>query len=257
MNAESDLIVEQLDNVMRVTFNRPDRFNALTVSMLDRAAEAIETCGERDRTRAIVLTGMGRAFSSGADLSESGVPGGTDGIDAANRLVRAIREVPKPVLAAVNGAAAGVGCSFALAADLVVAAESAYFMLAFANVGLMPDGGATLLLPTQIGRTRAARMAMLAERVPAPLAEKWGMVSFVVPDGDFESETDRLADRLGRGPTEAFARTKQAFNAAALSGLEDALMAERTGQTALLATHDHAEGVAAFRAKRSPQFAGH
>ncbi|HEX8869752.1 MAG TPA: enoyl-CoA hydratase-related protein, partial [Lentzea sp.] len=153
----TDLVLaDRRDSRLRLTFNRPDRLNALNAEMLTAAAEAVEAAAADPGVRVVVLTGAGRAFSSGADLTGGGDPTGT--LDAANRLTWALRQVPKPVLAAVNGPAVGVGCSFALAADLTVARESAYFLLAFAKVGLMPDGGATALLPALIGHARASRM---------------------------------------------------------------------------------------------------
>lgn len=249
---------EQDGAILRVTFDRPDRLNALTAPMLLAACEAVERAARDAGVRVIVVTGSGRALSSGADLSEPGTVegGGTRTLDAANRLTLALRHVPKPVLAAVNGPAVGVGCSVALAADLTVAKESAYLLLAFANVGLMPDGGATALVPAAVGRARAARMAMLAERVPAPLAAEWGLLSHVVPDDDFAAEVERLAQRLAEGPTVAYAQTKQALNATTLAGLPQALETERKGQAELLATADAAEGVNAFQQKRKPRFTG-
>ncbi|MEZ0075379.1 enoyl-CoA hydratase [Planotetraspora sp. GP83] len=259
MSIRSDLLVERLDPVLRVTFNRPDTLNALTPEMLHAAADAVEAGGGDPDLRAVVITGAGRAFSSGADLSVRADPsykGGSGTLDGVNRLVRALREVPKPVLAAVNGPAVGGGCSVALAADVILARESAYFLLAFANVGLMPDGGASVLVPNAIGRARAARIAMLAERVPAPLAADWGLITHVVPDETFDSEVEQLAARLAQGPTVAYAQTKHALNAATLGQLEQAFAIEMAGQTMLTGTADFAEGVAAFLQKRKPGFSG-
>ncbi|GAA4994917.1 enoyl-CoA hydratase [Yinghuangia aomiensis] len=258
-----DVLVARTGAVLRVTFNRPGSLNALTTDMLATAARAIERGGTDAGTRAIVLTGAGRAFSSGADLAADGEATPSDGetpdpaiIDAANRLTMALRRVPKPVIAAVNGPAVGVGCSFAIAADFTVAKESAYFLLAFANAGLMPDGGATALLPAAVGRARAARMAMLAERITARSAVDWGLIAAVFPDNTFDAEVDRLATRLADGPTAAYAQTKRAFNATVLARLPHALEAEREGQSALFRTADFAEGIAAFRDKRTPRFTG-
>ncbi|GGN19328.1 enoyl-CoA hydratase [Streptomyces fuscichromogenes] len=258
---EDDVIVTRTGAVLRVTFNRPDRLNAFTIPMLDSVAATIEDSAADARVRAIVLTGAGRAFSAGADLASQGAPRGggrpeVATIDAANRLTTAVRRVPKPVIAAVNGVAAGVGCSFAVAADLTVAKESAYFLMAFANAGLMPDGGATALLPAAVGRARAARMALLGERVSAAQAVEWGLIAASFPDEVFEGEVDRLAQRLAEGPTEAYAYTKRAINDSALAHLPHALEAEREGQSALFRTLDHAEGTAAFREKRTPRFSG-
>lgn len=251
------ILIGHTGSVVRIIFNRPDRLNSFTTEMLLLTAEAVEAAGDDPRVRAIVLTGAGRAFSAGADLTvdEADSPD-TGTVDAANRLILALRRVPKPVLAAVNGPAAGLGCSVALAADLTVGRESAYFLLAFANVGLMPDGGATTLVSAAIGRARATRMAMLAERIPAPLAAEWGLISHTVPDDDFDAEADRLTTRLAEGPTVAFAQTKLAFNETALASLERSLNIERAGQAHLFTTADLAEGVAAFREKRRPHFSG-
>jgi enoyl-CoA hydratase/carnithine racemase len=255
----SDLLVERLDSVLRVTFNRPDALNALTPEMLDTAADAVESGGGDPDVRVVIITGAGRAFSSGADLSARADPsyrGRPRTLDAVNRLVRVLREVPKPVLAAVNGLAAGGGCSVALSADLILARESAYFLFAFADVGLMPDGGASVLLPNAVGRVRAAQMAMLAERIPAPRAADWGLITHVVPDESFDSEVEGLTARLAQGPTAAYAQTKHALNAATLGRLEQAFAIEAAGQAMLTGTADFAEGVVAFLQKRKPDFTG-
>ncbi|WP_308015034.1 enoyl-CoA hydratase [Nocardia coffeae] len=257
MTTPPHLLVERTDAVARLTFNRADRLNALTAELLNETAAAVEDFGADPEVRVLVLTGAGRAFSSGADLSRSAVAGPQGvTIDAANRLIRALRAAPQPVIAAINGPAVGVGCSIALAADLTVARESAYLLLAFTRVGLMPDGGATALLPALIGPARAARMAMLAERIPATQAAEWGLLSHVVPDADFDTETGSLTTQLAAGPTAAYTRIKRAFNKTALTHLESALQLEREGQAELFETADVQEGIAAFAAKRPPQFLG-
>ena len=256
--SEPTVLVERRGAVLDVRFNRPAALNALTEAMLLRATAAIDEDGRRDDVRVITITGTGRAFSAGADLDEISPERslGASTIDAANGLIRAIRQVPKPVVAAVNGPAAGVGCSVVLAADLAVAGESSYLLLAFANVGLLPDGGATALLTAVTGRVRATRMGMLAERIVARTAEQWGLISHCVADGEFESEVRRLVEHLAAGPTNAYAAMKHAFNESALAGLESAFGLERASQVALFATDDFAEGVAAFREKRPARFSG-
>lgn len=249
------LIVERQDGVLRVTFDRAERLNSLTAEIIHAVADLVEAA-DTDGTRVIVLTGSGRAFSSGADVGPDGAPPGLDTLDAANRLTMAITHSPIVIVAAVNGIAAGVGCSFAVAADLAIAKESAAFMLAFTRIGLMPDGGASLLVPAAIGRARAARMALLAEKVSATTAAEWGLIADVVPDGDFDAYVDALAAQLAAGPPLAYAATKRTLNAASLSLVEAILRAERDGQAPLLESADFAEGMAAFQGKRPAVFTG-
>ncbi|HLN76980.1 MAG TPA: enoyl-CoA hydratase, partial [Nocardioidaceae bacterium] len=237
-----------------VTLDQPERLNALSAEMADRLAEVVEEAAADDDVRVIVLKGTGPAFSAGADLSGADAHENFDvtSLDRANRIVRAITSSPKPCVAAVNGVAAGVGCSAAIACDLVVAAESASFLLAFARIGLMPDGGATATVGASVGRARAMRMALLAEAMPAREAYDAGLVSHVVPNADFDVLVSRIVGRLAAGPPLAYAATKRAVNAATLAGLEAALERERTGQTVLLRTDDVAEGMRAFSEKRRP-----
>ena len=241
-----------------LTLNRPDVFNALTGEMADDVARLIEEATARDDIRVIVLTGTGPAFSTGADISGADAHEGFDvtALDRANRIIRAIVNLDKPVVAAVNGVAAGVGCSAALAADIVVATESAAFLLAFARIGLMPDGGATATVAASIGRARAMRMALLAEPLSAEEAFDAGLVTHVASDAEFEETVATIVRRLAAGPPLAFAATKKAINDATLHRLDDALERERTGQTLLLRTDDVAEGMRAFAEKRMPEFRG-
>ena len=249
------LLVERQDGILRITFDRAERLNSLTAEIIHAVADLVEAA-DADGTRVIVLTGSGRAFSSGADVGPDGAPPGLDTLDAANRLTMAITHSPIVVVAAVNGIAAGVGCSFAVAADLAIAKESAAFMLAFTRIGLMPDGGASLLVPAAIGRARAARMALLAEKISATTAAEWGLIADVVPDGDFDAYIDALAAQLAAGPPLAYAATKRTLNAASLSLVEAILRAERDGQAPLLESADFAEGMAAFQGKRPAVFTG-
>jgi enoyl-CoA hydratase len=243
---------------LRITFDRPDRLNAFTAEMADRLAEEVEQAAGRDEVHVVVLRGAGAAFSAGADLS--GVDAHEDfdvsSLDRANRIVRAVTTSPKPCVAVVNGVAAGVGCSAALACDLVMAAESASFLLAFARIGLMPDGGATATVAASVGRARAMRMALLGEAMQADEAYDAGLVSHLVPDPELDESAERLVARLVAGPPLAHTATKRAVNAATLDRLEAALERERSGQTVLLRTADAAEGMRAFAERRRPVFRG-
>ena len=244
--------------VLRLTLDRPAQLNALTAEMSDRIAAEIEGAAARDDVRVVLLAGNGSAFCSGADLSGADAHTNFDvtSLDRANRIIRAITGLGKPCVAAVNGIAAGVGCSAALACDLVVAKESAAFLLAFARIGLMPDGGATATVAASVGRARAMRMALLGEPMPAREAYDAGLVSHLADDDSFEETVEGLVVRLAGGPPLAYAATKKAVNAATLGHLHDALERERTGQTVLLRTDDVAEGMRAFGEKRQPVFRG-
>lgn len=253
--AVAGLLVVREGNVLRLTFDKPDRLNALTADMIHAASDAVDAAAG-DGTRVIVLTGSGRAFSSGADVGPDGAAPGFDTLDAANRFTLALTSSPLPVVAAVNGIAAGVGCSFALAADLTVARESAAFMLAFTKIGLMPDGGASLLVPAAVGRARAARMALLAEKVSATQAADWGLIAEVVADDAFEARIEELVEQLAAGAPLAYAATKRVLRAATLADLPAILDAERAGQGPLLESADFVEGIAAFQEKRTARFTG-
>lgn len=247
-----ELLVTSHDHVLTLTWNAPDRLNSLTAEMLDAASEAIE--GRADDVRCIVITGSGRAFGAGAALGDDFDGGGT--LAAINRLVTAITETPVPVVAGVNGLAAGASVSIALAADLALARRSAYFLLAFVNIGLMPDGGATSLVAASIGRARAMKMAMLGERLPAAEAVAAGLIHDVVEDGAFETELEALATRLANGPTLALGLMKSAINSTTIDTLGAALERETTGQTSLFDSFDSTEGGRAFVEKRTARFEG-
>ncbi len=246
------------DGVLRLTMDRPEHLNAMTPAMADRVAEELERAAARDDVRVVLLAGAGGAFSSGADLSGADAHENFDvsSLDRANRIVRAIVQLDRPVVAAVDGVAAGVGCSAALACDLAVVTESAVFLLAFSRIGLMPDGGATATAAAAVGRARAMRMALLAEGISGRQAYDAGLVSHVAADDEFEDVVEQLVRRLAAGPPLAYAATKKAVNAATLGHLEGALERERTGQTILLRTQDVAEGMRAFGEKRRPDFRG-
>jgi 2-(1,2-epoxy-1,2-dihydrophenyl)acetyl-CoA isomerase len=210
-----------------------------------------------------MVTGSGRAFSSGADLKEQRGPG-EDGLPDLSRRLRevyhpiiiGIREMPKPVLAVVNGPAVGIGCSLALACDLVLAAESAYFLLAFVNIGLVPDGGSTATVPARAGFARATEMAMLGERIAAPQALEWGLVNRVVADDELDAEAAALLARLAAGPTSSYAGTKRLLNRVWYADLAAQLEAEAEQQREQGHSADFVEGVLAFVQKREANFSG-
>lgn len=259
-----ELTVVAAGPVLTITFNRPTRLNAVTTTGLNDLADLLGEGGADDEVRVVVITGNGRAFSSGADLGSPDLNGPTDtedeiGIDtvrAANRVVRALRAMPQPTIAMVNGPAVGVGCSLVLACDLAVMAESAYLLLPFTSIGLMPDGGATALVPASIGRTRALHMALVPDRVSAEEALGWGLVYRVAADGELASTVSRLVERLVAGAPRALAATKRAINNVTLDRLEAALAAELAGQSTLVVTADFREALAAFAEDRAARFKG-
>jgi enoyl-CoA hydratase len=253
-----DLEVRVDDGALWLTMNRPDVFNAMSPEMADELAELAEEAVARDDVRVVVMTGTGPAFSTGADISGDNAHEHFDvtAMDRANRIIRAIVALDKPVLAAVNGIAAGVGCSAALAADIIVAKESASFLLAFARIGFMPDGGASATVAASIGRARAMRMALLAEPLSAREAYDAGLITHLTSDEEFDEVVAKLVGRLAAGPPLALAATKRAINATTLTELNGALERERTGQTVLMRTTDVAEGMRAFSERRKPVFRG-
>jgi 2-(1,2-epoxy-1,2-dihydrophenyl)acetyl-CoA isomerase len=244
--------------VATLTIARPDRLNALAAQTVDELRCAVEETG-RSGARCLLLAGEGRGFSSGADLASGG--GLPEDAGAAlekhfNPLVEALFALDIPVVAAVQGPCAGAGCSLALAADIVVAARSAYFLQAFVNIGLIPDAGATWLLPRLAGRARALEMMMLGEPVPAERALEWGMVARVVEDEHLASEAVALATRLAQGPTRALGLIRKLARAAQDVPLTEALTAERAAQRVAGTTEDFRSAVAAFLQKRQPRFDG-
>ena len=247
----------------RVELNRPERLNAWNNQFSHDLQAAIKEVTENPEFRAVTVTGAGRAFSSGADLKDAGDLTGGDSEVVYRRLteqyhpiITGLRLMPKPVIAAVNGPAAGIGLSLALACDLVVAAESAFFQLAFVNIGLVPDGGSSLFVPSRVGFTRAAELAMLGERLDARTALGWGLINRVWPDDEFAAQSDALLDRLASGATQSYAGTKRQLNRWLYEQMPAQLEFEAGIQREMAASGDFAEGVAAFTEKRPPRFSG-
>jgi 2-(1,2-epoxy-1,2-dihydrophenyl)acetyl-CoA isomerase len=248
---------------LRIVLDRPETMNAWNAELGRELLAAVREAAADDTVRAVTITGAGRGFSSGADLKAGfeATPEGHPDVRKAlgelyHPIIAEVRAMPKPVLAAVNGPAVGIGCSLALACDLILARESAYLLLAFANIGLVPDGGSSLLVPARAGFTRASEMALLGERIPAPTALEWGLVNRVAADDAFETEVDALAERLATGPTRAYAGVKRQLNAWMFAGMRSQLELEADVQQEMAASADFAEGVQAFLARRRPEFRG-
>jgi 2-(1,2-epoxy-1,2-dihydrophenyl)acetyl-CoA isomerase len=247
-----------------IELNRPETLNAWNTQLGHDLLAAVTAVAQDDGVRAVVLTGAGRAFSAGADLRDLSADRTADGhpnvrkvlTERYHPIITTIRTMPKPVLAAVNGPAVGIGLSLALASDLIVASESAYLLLAFVNIGLVPDGGSSLFVPTRVGFARATEMAMLGERVPAAQALEWGLVNRVVADADFAGEVAALRDRLAAGPTRSYAGTKRQLNAWLYPRMEEQLELEADLQQEMAGSPDFHEGVAAFVEKRPASFEG-
>ncbi len=255
--------VKVVQHVAWITFNRPEALNAWTRQFAQELGTALAHAERDADARAIVLTGAGRAFSSGADLRAGGEFDADGKLDvltllrqAYNPLIMQVRTLPKPVVAAVNGAAAGIGCSLALACDLIVAAQSAYFLLAFANIGLALDGGASSLLWTRVGLARASEMALLAQRVPAQTALEWGLVNRVVADGELAAVAGAIGAKLAAGAPGSYAAIKQALNTNAYTHLAESMDLEARLQQQLIHSKDFVEGVSAFLHKRPAHFTG-
>jgi 2-(1,2-epoxy-1,2-dihydrophenyl)acetyl-CoA isomerase len=254
---------EQSGGVGRLTLNRPETLNAWTTEFGRELKQVIEGEASDDSVRAVLVTGAGRGFSSGADL-KAGFDPADDGMpdvqkelrDYYHPVIAGIRRLPKPVVAAVNGPAVGIGASFAFACDLILAAESAYFGLAFVNIGLMPDGGSTLFVPAAVGKARAFQMALLGERVSSDRALDWGLVNYVHADDRLMDEAEALVERLAAGPTRSYASSKRALNQMLYPNLEGQLELEAELQHELARTRDFMEGVSAFVEKRDAAFQG-
>jgi 2-(1,2-epoxy-1,2-dihydrophenyl)acetyl-CoA isomerase len=259
--AYETILCDVADGVATITLNRPDRLNALTHQMFDELQDALSKVEADPDQRAVVLTGAGRGFCAGADLkaaleAEDGEGPENDLETHYNPLVKRLQTIDVPVIGAINGVAAGAGCSVALSCDIVLAGRSASFLQAFARIGLIPDAGSTWMMPRLIGRARAKGLAMLADNLPAETAADWGMIWKVVDDDVLEAEAGTLARNLAQGPTAAFAKMKHAFNASMDNSLDDQLALEAKLQNEAAQSHDYKEGVDAFLEKRPAVFKG-
>jgi 2-(1,2-epoxy-1,2-dihydrophenyl)acetyl-CoA isomerase len=260
--AYETILLTIADGVGRLTLNRPDKLNSFTASMHAEVREALARL-QPEGARVLVLTGAGRGFCAGQDLGDRAVAPGAKGVDLGESiernykpLVLALRRLPMPVVAAVNGVAAGAGANIALACDLVVAARSAVFIQSFCKLGLVPDSGGTWFLPRLVGTARALGLALLGDKLPAEQAAEWGLIWKCVDDGELGTVVDSLAAQLAAAPTLGLARTKDAIHSAWSASLEQSLDRERDLQRELGWSSDYAEGVAAFAAKRAPRFTG-
>jgi 2-(1,2-epoxy-1,2-dihydrophenyl)acetyl-CoA isomerase len=258
---EAPILLQRDGAIARITLNRPDRINALTLRMLGELSAALTEVERDDNIRAVIVTGMGRGFCAGQDLTDHEAVDDTRAIRSVverhyNPVIRQIRGLQQPVIAAVNGVAAGAGCSLALACDIAIAAASAKFINAFVNIGLIPDGGGSYFLPRLIGQARALGMTLLGEPLDAKVAAEWGLIWKAVPDSDFGGEVDALARRLADMPTAAIGLIKHAINVSGHHSLEQQLAVEAELQAQAAETEDYQEGRAAFLEKRKPRFLG-
>lgn len=248
-----------------IRLNRPGALNAWNHQLATELLDAVRGVAADDDVRAVCVTGSGRAFSSGVDLRDLSSRGRTDAgrIDVRTALttlyhpiLTTLRRMPKPVVAAINGPAVGIGCSLALTCDLLVAAESAYMLLGFVNIGLVPDGGALALLAARVGAGRATQMAMLGERIPASDLRRWGLVNDVLPDHEFHDFVLAALDRLADGPTQSYAGSKRQMNRWMYADLDAQLELEASIQQEMAGSADFREGVSAFLERRPPRFCG-
>lgn len=256
----TSVVFEIKESVACITLNRPDKYNAFNREMALLMQDQLKECKSNSNIRCVFITGAGKAFSSGQDLEEVVDPNGPEITtilsEHYNPIIRQIRKLEKPVVAAINGVAAGAGANIALCCDIVVAAESASFIQAFSRIGLIPDSGGTFFLPRLIGWQKASALMMLGDKVPATEAERMGMIYKVFPDASFAAEAQKLASTLAQMPTLGLAFTKQVLNNSFINSYEDQLHDEEIFQEKAGRTADFNEGVQAFLEKRKPVFRG-
>ena len=259
----SSVLVSLDAGVLCVTLNRPEVLNALNPEMHQLLRKALERAADEPEVRAVLLTGAGRGFCAGQDLSQRDVSPGAAPIDLSvslgsyyNPLVRRLRELPKPVVCAVNGVAAGAGANLALACDIVLAARSASFIQSFSRIGLVPDSGGTWFLPRLVGKARAMGLALLGEKLEAEKAAAWGLIWKAVDDSQLLQESRSLCEKLADGPTKGYGLIKKAMNASSTNSLDAQLDFERDLQRDAGFSADYREGVTAFKEKRAPKFTG-
>ena len=255
-----DLIITQTNGVCRIKLNRPSVFNSFNQAMAMDLQRTLDDCEKNDEVRAIVITGEGKAFCAGQDLAEATDPNGPELESIVrehyNPIIERIRNIEKPIIAAVNGVAAGAGANIALACDITIATESASFIQAFSKIGLIPDSGGTFFLPKIVGMQKALALMMTGDKVSATDAEAMNMIYKVVSDETFTEEVTKFAEKMAKMPTRGFGLTKKAVNASWTNSLTEQLKVEEVLQTEAGRTHDFSEGVNAFMEKRRPDFMG-